>query len=218
MDGQRNFPDEQDSSWFAGERGYPEPDWRTSGDDDRYPGEGYRSAEARPGGEPRHGGREASGDERFDEDRHDDPLGGSGGFRSWYGDAGGSRGAESGLPAEAAYGGRPAAPVLPAQAPSPVASGAPIGDPAARSAENASSGDPGGRSDDAVSAPTGTLPPVAGREPFPHFETESIERTTLRRPGAPGGSAGDGVYRTRRPAVAIVIALLTVLAELPALR
>lgn len=217
VDPQRNLPDDQEPRWFSGERGYPEPDWRTSGDDDRYPDEGYRSAEARPGGEPRHGGHDASGDERFDEDRHGDPLGGSGGFRSWYGDAGGNRGAETDRPAQAVYGGRPAAPGLPAQAPSPVASGPLVGDPAARNAEGAPSGDPGGRTDDAASAsaPTGTLPPVAGGEPFPHFETESIDRSALRRKG---GSAGDGVYRTRRPAITIVIALLTVLAELPALR
>jgi hypothetical protein len=216
VDGQRNFPDEQESSWFTGERGYPERDWRGSGDDERYQGEGYRAAETRAG-EARHGGREAGGDERFDDDRQGDPLGGSGGFGSWYGDTGGSRGAETGRSAEAGYGGRPAGPALPSQAMPPAASGGLSGDLDTRTGDEA--GDPGRRGDEArsASAPTGTLPAVEPG-PFPQFETETLDRAALRRAGAPAGAAPDGVYRTRRPAIAIAVVLLTVVAELPALR
>jgi hypothetical protein len=218
VDGQRNFPEEQESRWYAGERGYPESDWR---DDNRYSGEDYRAADPRTAGEPRRGGRELGGDEGLDNGRESDPLGRSSGFQSWYGDADAKQGAESGRSPEAGYsGGRSAASVLPAQAPGLLGPGGLVDDADARIAEAADSVEPGGRSDEArsMSAPTGTLPPVVEPAPFPQFETDSIERATLRRPGAPAGSAPEGVYRTRRPAIAIAVALLTVLAELPALR
>jgi hypothetical protein len=56
----------------------------------------------------------------------------------------------------------------------------------------------------------------AGGE-MPRFDTESIDRTAIRRPGGLQG-LGDGIYRSRRPAMAAVLALLTVAFEVPAVR
>jgi hypothetical protein len=199
---QRNFPDDQESSWFAGERGgSPEPDWRTS-DEDRYPGE------------PRRGGHESGGDDRFDDDRYSDPLGG-GGFRGRYGETGATRSVDPGQPGDPGYG--PA--VLPMQTP-PVTSGSPAGDAGTRVHDPGSLGLSEGQANAArsVSAPTAGLPPVVEPEPFPRFDAESTDRDAPPRRAASGGSAGEGVYRTRRPAVAVLVALLTVLFELPALR
>ena len=64
--------------------------------------------------------------------------------------------------------------------------------------------------------PSGTEPPL-GAEPTGLYG-EAIDRDGLRRIGATGGPAGDGVYRTRRPVVALLFALLVVIFEVPAFR
>lgn len=75
MDGQRNFPEDQEQPrWYAGQRGYPESDWRAN--EARYPGDGYLAAESRTGAsdEPRHGATDA-GRDRYPSDTERLPTG-----------------------------------------------------------------------------------------------------------------------------------------------
>jgi hypothetical protein len=62
-----------------------------------------------------------------------------------------------------------------------------------------------------------SAPPVTPPQP-PRFHAEPIDRASLRRPSAPVAPVGDGVYRTRRPAVGLALLALTVIFEVPALR
>jgi hypothetical protein len=48
--------------------------------------------------------------------------------------------------------------------------------------------------------------------------TEAIDRAALRRPSGAPGQLGEGVYRSRRPGLAVAIVAVTVLFELMALR
>ncbi|MEJ3744132.1 hypothetical protein WEI85_12650 [Actinomycetes bacterium KLBMP 9797] len=63
-------------------------------------------------------------------------------------------------------------------------------------------------------------PPQQPQPPQPdplRQHTEQIDRTALRRPGSPVAPVGDGVYRTKRPAVALAFLGLTVVFEVLAL-
>lgn len=205
MDGQRNFADEPEPRWFPADHGYTEPDWRA--DDDRYRAESYGAPESRggTGGETPYGGRDVVEDERFR-----DPLGAQSGVGSRYGESGPYGSGEAGRGADSGYiGGRPDAPGLPPQGTPPVTSGAPLTDPGGRGGDHA---------DRSMDASTGSMPVVAGPDGSPHFASETIDRAGLRRSPAPGSSGGDGIYRSRRPLVAVLIVVLTVLFEIPALR
>lgn len=82
----------------------------------------------------------------------------------------------------------------------------------------------------AVQEPTGLLPQVdsgasydGGVGPGRHH-TEPLDRSALRRPvapvspAAPAAPVGDGIYRSRRPALAVVLTILTLVFEVPALQ
>jgi hypothetical protein len=88
------------------------------------------------------------------------------------------------------------------------------------------SASPGPHAPPVPSAPPGPYappgPPAPGRpgmnEPQ-RFHAEPLDRAALRRPpAAQVAPVGEGVYRTRRPAVALLFAALTVLFEVPAVR
>jgi hypothetical protein len=56
-------------------------------------------------------------------------------------------------------------------------------------------------------------------EAYPRFRTEAIDRNALRRPGAPGPApVSDGIYRARRPAIALLLGLVAAVTALPVVR
>jgi hypothetical protein len=204
VDGQRTFPEDREPRWPEGEQGYGEPRRRETLRDDT-----YRVPEPRDGQTPSFNGFEAR------------PSAGDTGEHSW------------GAPTYQEPSWRSHEPTLlptarPQHAPPPPhmpPPGQPLPPPPPPSLEPLDGVRP--ISGDAIrpvspeplEAPTGVMPPVTPREEQ-RYHAEAIDRAALRRTGPPQPTvaAGDGVYRTKRPAIALVVAILTVIFEIGAVR
>ncbi|MEV1287328.1 hypothetical protein [Micromonospora sp. NPDC049679] len=67
--------------------------------------------------------------------------------------------------------------------------------------------------------PVGTLHPRPAEEPARDaFFPEAMDRSAPRRAPVSGAPVGDGIYRTRRPGLAVLFTILVIVLELPALR
>ncbi|MEH0840889.1 hypothetical protein V6U81_00635 [Micromonospora sp. CPCC 205711] len=237
MDARRSYPEDQEPRWYpAGrERDYGESDWRGAGDRPR--DDEFRAPEPRVAEEGRYA--ESTG-------RYGDParFGGADPLAEPRGDAEGYRRTRSRrsetddpdvsgeLPGE--RGGRRAA-REPGGADALAVPAGPRGaggvDPLVTSAAGPLGGGPADRPEPARSAPLGGYPivePSRPAEPAHPLEmpTGPMPPVVPRLDGAagpdgayrPGGAPSDGVYRTRRPALAVILGVLVVVFELPALR
>ncbi|GAB3847980.1 hypothetical protein GCM10029963_30290 [Micromonospora andamanensis] len=241
VDGRRSFPDDQESRWYPGDhdRGYADPQWRAAGDG-QYPGDELRAVpEQRGDDDDRYGSprRPALAD----------PLGDVAAETERY-RASRSRRAEpvdpeiSGeLPADRP-GRRAAREVGPTSGGTPLSADptrvALAGYPIVEAKRGPEVTNP-------LEQPTGPVPSVAPRGPpvgevppgpavgpghptaghlAPGYQTSGVPAAGVQPGGIPAGGvqpgvpAGDGVYRTRRPVLAVIFAVLVVIFELPAVR
>ncbi|MGW5668977.1 hypothetical protein [Micromonospora sp. NPDC003776] len=223
VDGRRSFPeDQQGPRW--GDHAYAEPDWRAAGEpryrDDDVRAPEQRTGEGRYGDSGRFGVAEPldDGGEGWRSRRADDPSEISGELPGERVGRRAARESDDGHGGVARDGGvdalrsgplggypvvepaRPAEPTL--AAPAPVTVGGHPGYGAATPLTvGERPGSPPGESGFAphpLEMPTGPMPSVAPRLDVP--------------------PPGDGVYRTRRPALAVLLAVLVLIMEIPALR
>ncbi|QGN51007.1 hypothetical protein GKC29_27615 [Micromonospora sp. WMMC415] len=235
VDGRRSYSEDQESRWYPGdrERGYGEPTWRGAGES-RYREEDLRVPE-QGGADARYGDGTGAGRGRFPNPED------SGAFRIGEDDSGrfGAVGAYGDRPAEtegyrssrsrradsdpevsgelptgrrSREGRDPltsssadalagAGPVADTARPAGL-SGYPVVEPGRPVTEP---GRPAAEAPHPLEMPTGPMPPVGPRN--------DLAPGTVIAP-----AAGDGVYRTRRPALAALFAVLVLVFEVPALR
>ncbi|MDM4723045.1 hypothetical protein QTQ03_26855 [Micromonospora sp. WMMA1363] len=232
VDGRRSFSEDQESRWYPGdrERGYGVPAWRDAGEG-RYREEDLRVPE-QGGGEARYGDPVGAG-----RGRHGGTEPDSGAFRAGADESGR-------FAAVGAYGdvrseteGYRAARARGAETdPAEISGELPVDGPGRRSAEGRDPlpsagvdvvGGSGPVAEPARSAGLGGYPIVEPNRPaaeVPHpleMPTGPMSPIGPRAEPPPGGAvaaSGDGVYRTRRPALAVFFAVLVLVFEVPALR
>ncbi|GIJ30347.1 hypothetical protein Vqi01_55090 [Micromonospora qiuiae] len=223
VDGRRSFADDQETRWYPGERdhGYGDPDWRGAAEA-RYRDDESRAAESRVAPDPRF-----DDDDRYGSVRRfggSDPLGDVPAETERY-RASRMRRSESADPEVSGE--------LPADRPGRRAASepsAPAGDPLASDSARSAllAGYPivearrGAEPANPLEQPTGPMPSVAPRVDLPVNEAgpqaiaaEAGYQTVGTQTSLP---AGDNVYRSRRPVLAVLCAVLVVILEVPALR
>jgi hypothetical protein len=223
VDTQRSYPEEREPRWYAAtepgyikaERGYADSQWRGV-TTDRYLGEDYLVPE--PRGVETSEGRH-TGSHRYPEEYGAGDLGGARFDREPYGDPSGRGGQAS---SDSPFGSTSqVSPGAPPTASSPAEPHGGTAQPAAAGFQTYQPVAQGGGAD----TPTGHMPEIEPRSgeyqvPGPEvnrYHTEPIDRAVSHRSS---GSArvGDGIYRTRRPGVAVILVLLAVVFEVLALR
>jgi hypothetical protein len=225
VEAHRDYPDDPQPQWYAGDQG-----WDPRGGDGRPADGGFRVPEPRGGEAPEqrfgaHVGAEArygEGDRFGGRYAESDPLGGQQSPSTSFPGFATGRPAEPGAPSDLA-----ATPLSPAAYPTVPPPGRDPGSAEFTPAAGLSGYDagPGSGPGRIAADPSATaerprmldLPTGPASEHAPRFRAEPIDRAALRRPPGPTEPVG-GVYSTRRPAMAVLLAVLAVLLEIPALQ